>query len=161
MFKAGCLAVAALTSTLLVVGIGHAQSTSLPQPTRTVYKCTVGGKVTYTDEPCFGATRIDIEPTRGFDKATGRELTGPDVAREQNRERIARAVQPITGLTPEQFEVQRRRVYLSGDAKAECARLDSEIAALEAQERAASTDALPIVQRRLLAFRMRYRELRC
>jgi len=161
MFKSSCLAVTTLAGTLLVTGSGRAQSPSLPQPTRTVYKCIAGGKVTYTDAPWLGATRVDIEPTRGLDKSTGRELTGPDVAREKTREQIAHAVQLITGLTPGQFEVQRRRVNLSADAKAECARLDSEIAASEAQERTASTDTLPIVQRRLLAFRIRYRELRC
>ena len=161
MPKESCLAVAALASMLLIAGRGHAQSTSLPQPARTVYKCTVGGKVTYTDEPCLGATRVDIEPTRGLDKSTGRELTGRDVAQERTREQFARSVQPVTGLTPEQFEVQRRRVYLSAEAKAECARLDGTIAESEAEERTGSRDVLPIVQRRLLAFRMRYRELRC
>lgn len=50
-----------------------AQSTTLPAPSRTVYKCSVGGKVAYSDEPCVGAQRVNVEPTRGMNKSTGHE----------------------------------------------------------------------------------------
>jgi hypothetical protein len=55
---------------------------SLPAPSRTVYKCEVGGKVTYSDSPCLGATRIDVEPTRGVSKLSGsqRVVSLPDVS---------------------------------------------------------------------------------
>jgi|LakMenEpi03Aug12_release.lakeMendotaPanAssembly.Ray.scaffolds.fasta_scaffold936250_1 hypothetical protein len=48
-----------------------AQSIKLDKPTRTDYKCNVDGKVAYSDTPCLGAERIDAEPTRGLDKASG------------------------------------------------------------------------------------------
>jgi hypothetical protein len=35
----------------------HAQPGDLRQPSR-----TVAGKVTYSDEPCAGAVRVDVEP---------------------------------------------------------------------------------------------------
>jgi hypothetical protein len=138
-----------------------AQSTTLPAPSRTVYKCTVEGKVVYTDEPCIGAKRVDVEPTRGLNKSTGRELTGRDVSRERQTEQLAEAVKPITGLTPQQFEVQRSRVRLAPEVKSECARLDGSIAQAETQERAEPIETRAAVQRRLFALRKRHRDLRC
>ncbi|MEK8086891.1 hypothetical protein WNB94_10760 [Aquabacterium sp. A3] len=44
----------------------HAIATSLPPPSRTVYKCEVGGKVHYADSPCVGAQKVDVTPTRGM-----------------------------------------------------------------------------------------------
>ena len=151
------LAVAALLCPQLLL----AQSTTLPAPSRTVYKCTVEGKVVYTDDPCVGAKRIDVEPTRGLNKSTGRELTGRDVSRERQTEQLAEAVKPITGLTPQQFEVQRSRVRLAPEVKSECARLDGSIAQVETQERTEPVETRPAVQRQLFALRKRHRELRC
>jgi hypothetical protein len=138
-----------------------AQSTTLPAPSRTVYKCTVEGKIVYTDDPCVGAKRVDVEPTRGLNKSSGRELTGRDVAQERQTEQFAEAVKPITGLTPQQFEVERSRVYLAPEAKSECARLDRRIAQAEAQERTEPIETKPAVQRQLFALRKRHREMRC
>ena len=92
--------------------IAQAQAIKVPDASRTVFKCTVNGKVTYSDDPCAGAQRIDVEPTRGANKSTGKELTGPDVRREHQREGLAEAVRPITGLDAKQFDTRARRTKL-------------------------------------------------
>lgn len=74
-----------------------ALATNLPPPSRTVYKCEVGGKVHYSDSPCVGAQKVDVTPTRGMNKSAGRQLTGSDVRREVFREQLSDAVRPITG----------------------------------------------------------------
>ena len=138
-----------------------AQSVTLSKPTRTVYKCTVDGKIAYSDEPCLGAQRIDVEPTRGLNKTTGREVTGQDVLREKQREQFAAAVKPLTGMSPKQLEVQTRRYNLSPEYKAECNKLDASIAENETQERSALGNAKPPIQQSLFVQRKRYRELKC
>lgn len=138
-----------------------AQTSTLSKPTRTVYKCAVDNKVTYSDAPCVGARRIDVEPTRGLNKSTGKELVGQDVAHEKQREQFAEAVKPITGLNPKQLEVQTRRFNLSPENKNECMKLDGSIPLNEVQERAALGDAKPPIQQNLLVLRKRYRELKC
>ena len=154
------LAIFVAMVTLFLIGhAAHAQN--LPAPSRTVYKCVVNGKTVYADDPCIGAQRINVEPTRGMNKSTGKELTGHDVARERQTEQIAQAFKPLTGLTPKQFEVQRNRVYLPAEAKAECARLDSGIAQSEARERMEPVETRPAAQRDLFVLGKRHRELRC
>lgn len=73
-------------------------ATKLPPPSRTVYKCEVGGKVHYSDMPCVGVQKVDVTPTRGMNKSTKRELTGSDVRREVFHEQLSDAVRPITGM---------------------------------------------------------------
>jgi hypothetical protein len=138
-----------------------AQGLSLPPPSRTVYKCVVNKKTVYTDEPCIGAEKVDVEPTRGLNKSTGRELTGKDVARERNNEFIAESLKPLTGMNAQQFEVAKHRTKLSAAAKSECANLDRSIAQQEAEDRDAVGDAKTSVQRSLFASRRRFRELGC
>ncbi|HLO93961.1 MAG TPA: DUF4124 domain-containing protein [Burkholderiaceae bacterium] len=96
----------------------------LPPPSRTAFKCTVGGKVSYSDSPCEGAQRLQLEPTRGMNKSSGRELIGTDVRNEHQREQIAEMVRPITGLNPQQMAQFERRLPLSPEARRECAWLD-------------------------------------
>ncbi|MGH7489524.1 MAG: DUF4124 domain-containing protein, partial [bacterium] len=152
---------ALLFGPLLCVSLALAQTTTLPAPSRTVYKCTENGKVVYTDDPCIGAKRVDVEPTRGLNKSSGRELTGQDVSRERQREQLAEAVKPLTGLNPQQFEIKRSRIYLAPEVKTECARLDESIAQSEVQERAEPMETRPAIQRQLFALRKRHRDLRC
>ena len=71
----------------------------LSPPSRTVFKCEVDGKVTYSDEACLGAKCLDVEPTRGLNKSSGQERVGADVRKERRNEqirarRIAREVSP-------------------------------------------------------------------
>jgi hypothetical protein len=141
--------------------IAIAQSMTLPPASRTVYKCIVNNKVVYTDEPCVGASVVDVEPTRGMNKSTGKELTGPDVARERRNEGFAEAIKPLTGMNPEQMEVQKRRMKLSGEAQAECSKLDRSIAHAEADEQGSTGEAKADIQRSLFTMRKRSRDLRC
>jgi hypothetical protein len=134
---------------------------SLPQPSRSMYKCVVGKQVTYTDEPCLGAERIEVEPTRGVNSLSGKARTGPDVANEQRREMWAEALRPLTGLDAKGYAAEARRSRLSSAAHAECARLDVANAQMEAAERAADASAKPAVQRDLLTLRKRFKDLRC
>lgn len=153
---------AAVAAALLVTLPCAAQvAGKLPPPSRTVFKCEVGGKVVYSDEPCLGARRIDVEPTRGMDSLSGKARAGQDVRSERFNEQLAGALQPLTGETPEQFEVRRRRVYLQPDAQRECRSLDTEVARLERDERGAPAATRADTQRKLLASRKRQRELRC
>lgn len=134
----------------------------LPSTTRTVFKCEVAEKVTYSDAPCLGATKIDVEPTRGLNKSSGRELIGNDIRREQNREIVAEAIRPITGMDAKQLDERGRRMSLSADAQRECRLLDTEIPTTERKEkRAVQTKDLIDVQAQLFELRHRFRALRC
>lgn len=126
-----------------------------------MFKCSIGKTVLYTDEPCLGAQRIDVEPTRGVNKYSGKEITGPDVANEKRRESFSAAIKPLTGMSEQQFVVETRRHSLAAAAKSECARLDVSNAQSEADERNASVATKPIIQRNLLAQRKRFKELKC
>ena len=128
---------------------------------RLVYKCQVAGKVVYTDEPCLGAERVNVQPTRGLNKSTGRELTGDDVRREKGREQLSEAIRPITGMNSTQYETARTRFQLSAASKAECAALDNSLPKEEAAERSATPAQKATAQGSLLASRKRFRELRC
>lgn len=41
----------------------EASAQNLPPPSRTVFRCDLDGKVTYSDSPCLGACTIEVEPT--------------------------------------------------------------------------------------------------
>lgn len=141
--------------------LAHAQAIKVPDASRTVFKCVVNGKVTYSDDPCPGAQRIDIEPTRGVSQSTGRERVGTDVQRERHRELFADAVRPITGMDAKELDKRRRRMKLPPGVASECDALDRKMADGEALERAANREALPAAQRSLLLLRERYRSARC
>lgn len=138
-----------------------ALSQSLPPPSRTVYKCEIKGKVTYSDEPCLGAQRIEVEPTRGLSKSSGRERVGADVQREHWRETLAEGVRPLTGMDAKHFDQAGRRTRLTPEVQRSCATLDREVPALEEREARATGEVRASVQRQLLASRQRFRELRC
>jgi hypothetical protein len=146
---------------MLAAQFAHAQGIKLPEPSRTVFKCTVNGKVVYSDDPCAGAQRIDVEPTRGVSKSAGQERIGHDVRREQHREMFAEAVKPLTGLDAKELDKRTRRMKLPPGVATECAALDRKIAETEAAERTSTRDALPATQKSLLQLRERYRSARC
>lgn len=151
----------ALSCCLWLLGSAFALAQSLPPPSRTVFKCRKDGKVVYSDSPCVGAEKLEVEPTRGLNQASGMERIGSDVRRELQREGIANAVRPITGMDAKQFEIAGRRMHLTAEAQRECGGLDKNIPAVEFEEKHATTDDLPRVQQRLFILRKRYRELRC
>lgn len=145
----------------LVIAASSVAAQSLPPTSRTVYRCEDGNKVLYSDAPCLGAKKVDVEPTRGLNKSTGREQTGQDVRREKHNEQMAEALRPLFNETPEQRATRHKRFKLEPSAKVECARLDAEIAQLEAKERSAKGETLGTVQRELLASRVRFQTLGC
>jgi hypothetical protein len=149
-----------LASSALISG-AFAQSTKLPPPSRTVYKCVVNGKTTFSDDPCLGAEKIEVEPTRGVSNMTGQTRTGADVRREESRETFAEAVKPLTGMDAKELDRAGRRQQLQPAAREQCERLDRSIDTLEAQERIAGTNTRPGVQQQLLTERQRYRRLGC
>jgi hypothetical protein len=148
-------------SLCVAAGAVLAQATKLPPPARTVYKCVVNGKTTFSDEPCLGAEKIDVEPTRGIDKTTGTTRKGADVRNEEFREAVAEAWKPLTGMSAKEFDVANRRLRLEPAARAECAQLDRRINVGEVDERAAAPAQRPTVQRQLWVDRQRHRRLGC
>lgn len=134
---------------------------SLPPPSRTVFKCEVGGKINYSDSPCLGAQKIEVEPTRGVSKLSGSERVGNDVRREQHREIMAEALKPLTGMDAKQLDTYARRMRLSPDAQRDCKSLDVLLPDTERSEKLATGQELSTIHHRLLALRSRYRELGC
>lgn len=138
-----------------------AQTTSLPPTSRTVYRCEVEKKVVYSDEPCLGAKRINVEPTRGLDQSSGKSRLGVDVRDEKNREAFAQALGPLTGMDAKQLQVRGRRNKLSSAAQADCKSLDDRVADSESREKVAGVRELGVVKEELFAMRQRQGKLRC
>ena len=134
---------------------------SLPPPSRTVYKCEDGKKVNYSDSPCLDAKKVDVEPTRGLNKSSGREEVGQDVRREKNNELMAEALRPILNETPDQRAIRHKRFKLEPSAKAECAQLDVQIPLLQKRKPSVTSGSTATIERELLAFRTRFQTLRC
>jgi hypothetical protein len=66
--------------TLLAVcllGSTAASAQSLPQPSRTVFKCKKDGKIVYSDSPCLGAEKLEVVPTRGLTPLRARSASVP------------------------------------------------------------------------------------
>ena len=145
----------------LVAATTVALAQNLPPPSRTVYKCDVAGKIVYSDSPCLGAVRVDVEPTRGVSKLSGKEQVGKDVRDERLNEGTARALQPIFGETAAERALRHRRAKLRPEDARECANLDADMAAEELAERSAKAAELAAVQRRLYQLRLQHKQLRC
>lgn len=133
----------------------------LPAPSRTVYKCQIEGKVRYSDEPCVGAQRIDVTPTRGVDRLSGSARTGKDVARERRTEQFAQAIVPISGMNADELATASRRTRMSAAAQRECRQLEVAIVGLEKKERNASAPEVQSTQQELFLMRKRYETLVC
>ena len=134
---------------------------SLPTPSRTVFKCTQNGKVIYSDSPCLGAQRLEIEPTRGVSKLSGKEKVGSDVRNEINREVFAEAVRLLTGMNDKELKTFGKRQKLTAELQRECRAMDIEIPHLEAKEKSAVKEASQQVQQELFRVRSRYRTIGC
>lgn len=133
----------------------------LPPASRTVFRCEVNGRVHYSDAPCLGAKKIEVEPTRGLDRSAGARKVGPDVQRERRHEEFAQAFQPVTGMNAKQLDLASRRMKLSPEAQRACRQLDLDIARLEAAEPLAAPEQVPGLQGDLYARRSSFRQLRC
>ncbi len=149
-----------LTFCILFFSIASAQK--LPPTSRTVYKCAVDGKVHYSDAPCRGGKKIDVEPTRGLDKSSGKSRTGSDVRHEKNREMFAEAVKPLTGMDAKQLDTAGRRMKLSTKAQQDCRRLDDAIPLAEQEQAQAPQGVVgKAAQERLFGLRTVYRSTGC
>jgi len=145
----------------LVACAAPAAAQQLPSPSRTMYKCKNEKLVSYSDKPCLGAERLVVVPTRGVSKLSGKERIGADVQAEYHNEMFAEAIRPLTGMSPAQFEVARRRHRLNSAAQRECRQLDPVLLSTEAMEAAADKLTRPAVQRDLFQLRNRYNALGC
>jgi len=150
-----------LISLLLVQLAETVHAQTVPAPSRTVFKCEVNSKVIYSDSPCLGAQRLDIQPSRGIDKLTGKERIGADVHQERNNEQMAKALEPILSESPEQRAMRHRRAMLKPEVRVQCNRLDQEITLAEQAERSATKAMLPMKQADLLRLRQQYRDSQC
>ena len=150
-----------LSIAVLSIAAASVAAQSLPPPSRIVYKCEDGKKVHYSDTPCLGAKRVDVEPTRGLNKSSGRVQPGRDVQDEKLNELMTDALRPLIDETPAQRATRHKRFKLEPAAKAECRRLDAEIPKLERQEIGAAPESLARTQRELLSARKRFQSLRC
>ena len=103
----------------------------------TVYRCETNGRVNYSDEPCVGAKVIDVTPTQGADKMTGRSSKGQEVQREEFHSTLDNATRPLHGLSHDEMGIRRRRYKLSSAEQLQCATLDQQLPALE--EKASKT----------------------
>ncbi|MDL5030536.1 hypothetical protein QRD43_01345 [Pelomonas sp. APW6] len=152
---------AAARLALVLAAVGTCNAQHLPPPSRTAYKCAVNGKVSYSDAPCEGAERLQLEPTRGLSKSTGQELIGQDVRRERFNEQLYGAVKPVTGKTPQEMAVLERRLPLSTEAQQRCQWLDQTLPQWEARERSSIGQERKAIQKQLLELRQQQRSLRC
>lgn len=135
--------------------------TKLPPTSRSVFKCAVDGKVTYSDEPCLGAEKINAEPTRGLNQFTGNVKRGPDVQREISREAFADSIRPLTGMDAGQLSIEGRRQQLPVDTRKQCAKLDQDVARGEAQEQSKAANDRSQVQHELFVNRVQFKKLGC
>jgi len=152
---------AVLTTVLLSMNMASAQS-NLPAPSRSIYKCKINGTVSYSDEPCLGAQRLDATPTSGVSHLSGSPRIGKDVANELHREQFATAIRPLSGMSASQLATATRRYNLDLAARRECNQLEPAIVDLEHEEKK-ETDAAAIgaIQQNLYALRKRYKTLQC
>ena len=128
-----------------------------------VYRCEINGKVGYSDEPCRGAKRVDLRPTRGLDKLSGKSQKGADVRAEESNKQAADIFRPILRETPEQRATRHRRArnHLTPEETAQCYLLDARMRGLEGEEKAAAGAELQRVQQKLLKQRQEHRQLKC
>lgn len=159
--RRGCVLPVVARLVLVLTSISTCNAQHLPPPSRTAYKCTVNGKTSYSDAPCEGAERLQLEPTRGLNKSTGQELIGQDVRRERFNEQLHSAVKPLTGKTPEEMAIVERRLPLSTEARQRCQWLDQALPQWEALERARIGQERKAIQKQLLELRQQQRTLRC
>ena len=147
---------------ILALSFAGALAQGLPPPSRTVYRCEVDGKVRYSDAPCLGARKVDVEPTRGLNQSSGRTVVGQDVSRERQREAFAEGIRPVTGMDARQLNQAGRRQKLSPAMQRQCQVWDQQIPVAESAEKAAKAAAdLAAAQRRLLELRTAYRKSGC
>ncbi|ABM33233.1 DUF4124 domain-containing protein [Paracidovorax citrulli] len=149
--RAACLATAAL------LGLASLGATAQ----QAVYRCEQGGKVGYSHEPCLGGKVIDATPTQGMDKMSGVSRKGADVQRDEYRKLVDDALRPLTGLSHERMNVERRRLQLSPDDKQQCRMLDGRLPSLEQRAAHATGEARAAADAELHRARREFYWLKC
>jgi hypothetical protein len=128
---------------------------------QSVYRCEANGQVSYSHEPCLGATVVDTTPTQGLDKSSGTSRKGADVLRIEQRQRHAEAVRPIVDISVEEREIKARRRKLPPADQIKCRALDRQIPELEAAVEKSTPETKESAEARLFVGRNRYRSLGC
>lgn len=128
-----------------------------------VYKCDQNGKTVYGDAPCLGAKRVNVTPTQGADKWTGKSKKGEDVRTDEFQTAMSKALKPLLGETPEQYKTRHRRTQagLTMRDMNRCTALDRQLQALEQTERDATGERLESTQKQLLQVRQQYYGMKC
>lgn len=126
-----------------------------------VYRCEINGRVNYSHEPCAGAKAIETTPTQGMDKMTGKPKKGPEVQKAESDGQLAQALRPMTGQSPEAFEVAQRRMNLSALEKHSCNQLDYALPQLAQNVAHATPEQKDRADGKLYKARKAYRDLRC
>ena len=155
--------------TLLGVVVAVVSVCALAQPvtpaSRSAYKCKIDGKTVYSDEPCLGAQKIDIEPSKSAN-ATTRSSASSNARRQQPRpepkaEPSAEGDHASADVETKPAQVLSGRARLSSASQRECRDLESSITVLEREEKEASKSELPRVQGQLFTKRKRFVDLGC
>lgn len=128
---------------------------------QSVYRCEVNGQVSYSHEPCLGATVVDTTPTQGLDKSSGISRKGSDVRREERRRMFSEALRPIADVSPEELELNARRYKLPHEVQIECRTLDLRLPGLEAAVESSTPETKGKADARLFVSRSRFRSLGC
>ena len=126
-----------------------------------VYRCEINGKASYSHEPCPGAKAIDTTPTQGMDKMNVKSKKGADVQKAESDRQLAQALQPMTGQSPEAFEVTKRRMNLSALDKHTCSQLDYALPQLAQNVAQATPEQKDQAEGKLYKARKAYRDIRC
>lgn len=135
--------------------------TPLPAMSQQVYRCEANGKISYSHEPCVGAKAIDTTPTQGMDKMNGKSRKGADVQKAESDRQLAQALQPMTGQSPEAFEITKRRMSLTPLEKHSCNQLDFALPQLAQNVVQATPEQKDYAEGKLYKARKAYRDLRC
>lgn len=104
---------------------------------------------------------MDVTPTQGADKMTGRSIKGNDVQREEYRTMVDNVTRPLHGLSHDEMDVIRRRQKLSSADQAQCASLDQHVPVLQLQAANAVGSAKGKVDVELYQARKRGFDLKC
>jgi hypothetical protein len=140
---------------------GLLATAALTSGAQAVYKCQSKGTVTYSHEPCLGASVVDTTPTQGLDKSSGQSRKGADVRSADNNKAMAEALKPLFNESAKQRATRIRRHKLPLEERLECENLDGRMAKFEAAPESADKAATVEAESNLFASRKRYRELQC
>jgi hypothetical protein len=119
------------------------------------------GKTVYTDVPCEGAQRVDVQPTRGLNKSTGTERIGAEVRAEMHNEQMAQALRPLFGESAQESALRHRRANLTPEQNRQCQALDTELVRLELREKQVRGEELKPTQAALFRARQQFHAGRC